>query len=206
MLAAEVGSLIFVGLNNWTGYGTFSLSHPNIPPARPHPPRVPVGGRDRAGGDRDRHRHQATVVQLQSIVERHRVVLTPVVGVGIGSAAVVFGELTTHNSSEVLFSGQDALPSLIEGAAGWTVGALILLMICKGVAYSLALSCFRGGPTFPGMFIGAAGGIALSHLPGLPMIAGAAMGIGAMTVAMLRLPMTAVLLATLLPRAPTGSR
>ena len=25
---------------------------------------------------------------------------------------------------------------------------------------------------FPGMFIGAAGGIALSHLPGLPMIAG----------------------------------
>jgi hypothetical protein len=70
-------------------------------------------------------------------------------------------------------------------------------MICKGVAYSLALSCFRGGPTFPGMFIGAAGGIALSHLPGLPMIAGAAMGIGAMTVAMLGLPLTSVLLATL---------
>jgi hypothetical protein len=125
------------------------------------------------------------------------VVLTPVAGLGIGAAAVVFGELTTHNSSEVLFSGQDALPSLIDGAAGWTVGALLLLMICKGVAYSLALSCFRGGPTFPGMFIGAAGGIALSHLPGLPMIAGAAMGIGAMTVAMLGLPMTSVLLTTL---------
>jgi hypothetical protein len=125
------------------------------------------------------------------------VVLTPVAGFGIGAAAVIFGELTTHNSSEVLFSGQNALPSLIEGAAGWTVGALVLLMICKGVAYSLALSCFRGGPTFPGMFIGAAGGIALSHLPGLPMIAGAAMGIGAMTVAMLGLPLTSVLLATL---------
>jgi membrane protein implicated in regulation of membrane protease activity len=47
------------------------------------------------------------------------------------------------------------------------------------------------------MFIGAAGGIALSHLPGLPMIAGAAMGIGAMTVVMLGLPLTSVLLATL---------
>ena len=47
------------------------------------------------------------------------------------------------------------------------------------------------------MFIGAAGGIALSHLPGLPMIAGAAMGIGAMTVAMLGLPLTSVLLAAL---------
>jgi hypothetical protein len=46
------------------------------------------------------------------------------------------------------------------------------------------------------MFLGAAGGIALSHLPGLPMIAGAAMGIGAMTAAMLGLPLTAVLLVT----------
>jgi hypothetical protein len=48
------------------------------------------------------------------------------------------------------------------------------------------------------MFIGAAGGIALSHLPGLPAVAGAAMGIGAMSAVMLRLPMTSVLLATLL--------
>jgi hypothetical protein len=47
------------------------------------------------------------------------------------------------------------------------------------------------------MFLGAAGGIALSHLPGLPMIAGAAIGIGAMTAGMLQLPMTAVLLTTL---------
>jgi membrane protein implicated in regulation of membrane protease activity len=51
------------------------------------------------------------------------------------------------------------------------------------------------------MFIGAAGGIALSHLPGLPMIAGAAMGIGAMTVSMLGLPLVAVLLATLFLQA-----
>ena len=47
------------------------------------------------------------------------------------------------------------------------------------------------------MFIGAAGGVALSHLPGLPMIAGVAMGIGAMTVSMLGLPLTSVLLASI---------
>jgi hypothetical protein len=111
--------------------------------------------------------------------------------------AVIFGEFTSHPASEVLFSGQDALPGLVEGAAGWTVGALVLLAVCKGVAYSLALSSYRGGPTFPGMFIGAVGGIALSHLPGLPMIAGAAMGVGAMTTVMLGLPLTAVLLATI---------
>jgi H+/Cl- antiporter ClcA len=198
MLAAGVGTLIFVGLDNWTGYGTFSLSIPNIPPfTTPTLAEflwaIGIGLAAAVIGTAIGR----PALRLQPIVERRMVVLTPVAGLGIGAAAVVFGELTTHSSSEVLFSGQNALPSLIEGAAGWTVGALVLLMICKGVAYSLALSCFRGGPTFPGMFIGAAGGIALSHLPGLPMIAGAAMGIGAMTVAMLGLPLTSVLLATL---------
>ena len=74
----------------------------------------------------------------------------------------------------------------------------MLLLVCKGLAYGLSLSGFRGGPTFPAMFLGAAGGMALSHLPGLPLVAGAAMGIGAMSAVMLRLPLTSVLLATLL--------
>ena len=65
-----------------------------------------------------------------------------------------------------------------------------MVILCKGLAYSPCLSSFRGGPIFPALFVGAALGIALSHLPGLPMIAGAAMGIGAMTVAMLGLPLT----------------
>jgi H+/Cl- antiporter ClcA len=48
------------------------------------------------------------------------------------------------------------------------------------------------------MFVGAVGGVALSHLPGLDPVAGAAMGMGAMVVVMLGLPLSAVLLATLL--------
>jgi hypothetical protein len=62
----------------------------------------------------------------------------------------------------------------------------------------VSLSSFRGGPTFPALFIGAVGGIALSRLPGLPLVDGVAMGIGAMSVVMLRLPLTSVLLSTLL--------
>ena len=81
------------------------------------------------------------------------------------------------------------------------MGALALLVVCKSLAYGASLSAFRGGPTFPGMFIGAAGGIALSHLPGLPMIAGVGMGIGAMTVAMLGFPLTSVLLVAVLLQA-----
>jgi H+/Cl- antiporter ClcA len=98
----------------------------------------------------------------------------------------------------VLFSGQSALGPLVTHAAGYSAAVLVLLIACKGLAYGVSLSAFRGGPTFPAMFIGAAMGLAFSHLPGLDPIAGAAMGIGAMCAVMLTLPLTSVLLATLL--------
>jgi H+/Cl- antiporter ClcA len=202
LLAAGVGALIFVGLDNWTGFGTFSLAIPNIPHfGTPDGAEflwaIGIGLVAALLGTLIRR----SALTLQPIVERRMVLLTPLVGVLVAGCAMVFAAGTDHGSSEVLFSGQSALPSLIEGAAGWTVGALALLVACKSIAYAASMSSFRGGPVFPGMFIGAAGGIALSHLPGLPMIAGAAMGIGAMTVAMLRLPLTAVLLTSLFLQA-----
>jgi membrane protein implicated in regulation of membrane protease activity len=48
------------------------------------------------------------------------------------------------------------------------------------------------------MFLGAAGGLLLSHLPGLAPVPGAAMGIGAVCVVMLGFPLVSTLLATLL--------
>jgi hypothetical protein len=48
------------------------------------------------------------------------------------------------------------------------------------------------------MFVGAAAGVAASHLPGLPLVPGVAMGIGAMACVMLTLPLTSVLLVSLL--------
>jgi hypothetical protein len=122
----------------------------------------------------------------------------PVIGLAIAGLAIAYAAGTGKGSSEVLFSGQNALGPLIIHASGYTVGALLLLIACKGLAYGGSLSSFRGGPVFPSMFLGAAGGIALSHLPGLPLVAVAAMGIGAMCAVMLRLPFTSVLLATLL--------
>ena len=94
---------------------------------------------------------------------------------------------------------------MIDHSATYSVGALLLLFLCKGLAYSASLASVRGGPTFPAMFLGAAGGIALSHLPGLPVVTAAAMGIAAMIVGVLRLPLTAVLITSLflLPDALT---
>ena len=199
LLAAGVGSLIFVGLNHLTGFGTFSLSVSSIP---------------HVGSPTGTEFLWAIVIGLaaaviaagifrlakvlRAITERGRVLVTPLMGLAVGGLAIAFAAATGHSSSEVLFSGQSALPTLVQHAASWTVGALVLLGVCKALAYAISLSSFRGGPIFPSMFIGATGGIALSHVGGLPMIAGAAMGVGAMTAGALKMPLTAVLLPSLL--------
>ena len=202
LLAAGIGSLIFIGLDSWTGFGTFSLAVPNLPSVGSPTGAeflwaIAIGLMAAVLGLVIR----SLALFLQPIVERRMLLLTPVVGLAVAGLAIAFAEGTSHSASEVLFSGQDQLPGLMENAASYTAGALVLLVVCKGLAYGLSLSSFRGGPIFPSMFIGAAGGIALSHLPGLTMVGGAAMGIGAMTVAMLGLPLTAVLLVTVFLQA-----
>ena len=199
LLAAGVGSLMFIGLDAWTGLGTFSLAIPGLPHVGSPTVgeflwalaigvmAVPIGSGIRWLG-----------LFLRPHVERRILLLTPVVGLAVAGLAIAFAAATGKGSSEVLFSGQSALGPLIAHSASYTVGALVLLLVCKGIAYGISLSSFRGGPTFPALFLGAAGGIALSHLPGLPLVDGVAMGIGAMSVVMLRLPLTSVLLATLL--------
>jgi H+/Cl- antiporter ClcA len=199
LLAAGVGSLMFIGLNAWTGLGTFSLAIPGLPHIGPPTAgeflwalgigviAVPLGVGIRWLG-----------LFLRPYVDRRRLLLTPVLGLAVAGLAIGFAAATGKGSSEVLFSGQSALGPFISHSASYTVGALLLLLACKAVAYGVSLSGFRGGPTFPALFIGAAGGVALSHLPGLPLVDGIAMGIGAMSVVMLRLPLTSVLLASLL--------
>jgi H+/Cl- antiporter ClcA len=199
LLAAGVGALIFVGLNAWTGLGAFSLSIPGLPHfGRPDVAEFGwalVIGIAAALIGTAIHR---LAVTARPHVERKLLIALPVAGAIVAGLAIAYAEGTGKGSDDVLFSGQSALNPLVGNAASYTVGALALLVACKGLAYSVSLSGFRGGPTFPGIYIGAAGGIALSHLPGLPMVAGLAMGIGAMTVVMLGLPLTSVMLATLL--------
>jgi H+/Cl- antiporter ClcA len=144
----------------------------------------------------------ASVRSLALLARRHvelrPVILTPVAGLVIAVLAIIYNQLTGNAPSDILFSGEESLPHLIHTAGTYSVEASSLLIVCKGLAYSISLSGFRGGPVFPSMFIGAAVGIVLSQLPGLSVTAGIAMGIGAMTAVMLRMPMTAVLLPSLL--------
>ncbi|MEV0371289.1 chloride channel protein [Streptomyces sp. NPDC050636] len=199
LLAAGIGALIFTGLGSWTGLGTFALTLHHVPPAAQ--PTIPEFGWALVIGVLAAFvgtgvRRLALV--LKEPVARHRVPATVAMGLVVGALAMVFTEVTGEPATEVLYSGQSALGTLFSGTAGYSVGVLLLLVLCKGLAYSVSLSSFRGGPIFPALFLGAAGGVALSHLPGLSVTAAFAMGMGAMCVAMLKLPMTSVLMATLL--------
>jgi H+/Cl- antiporter ClcA len=199
LLGAGIGSLIFIGLASLTGYGTFSLTVPDLPPF-PRP-NIPEFGWALVAGVAAAlvcFVIRRVALGIRPYIEQRLLMLTPLVGLAIAGLAIGYAEATGKTTSEVLFSGQTALGPLIQNAGSYSVGALLLLVACKGFAYSGALAGFRGGPIFPAMFLGAAGGIAMSHLPGLPLVPGVAIGIGAMAAGMLKLPMTSVLLTVLI--------
>ena len=169
LLAAGTGALVFIGMDSLTGFGTFSLSIPNLPVfVRPDVAEfgwaLVIGVGAAIVGTAIRR----LGFLVRPHIEKHLVLLTPVAGLVVAALAVVYAEWSDHGTSDVLFSGQSALPVLIANSATYSAGALVLLIVCKSLAYSVSLAGFRGGPVFPAMFIGAAGGMALSHLPGLP--------------------------------------
>jgi H+/Cl- antiporter ClcA len=199
LLAAGIGSLVFVGLDSWTGLGTFSLAIPDLPPFST-PTLVMFLWALLLGACCPllAWAIRALARIVRPFVHAHRLSLTPLLGLLIAGLAILFALGTGEDTGQVLFSGQSALPALITSGASWPIGAVGLLVVCKSVAYGLSLSAFRGGPVFPAMFLGAALGVAASHLPGMALVPAVGVGIGAMCVSMLRLPLTSVLLATVL--------
>ena len=124
--------------------------------------------------------------------------LLPIVGLIVAGLAIAFHGATGKDVNEVLFSGESALSGIVQHAGTWSVGTFALLILFKGIGYSLSIGSFRGGPTFPAIFLGAAAGIMASHLPGFTLTPAVAVGMGAATVAILRLPLSSVVLATVL--------
>ena len=127
LLGAGIGSLIFLGLNSLTGYGTFSLVIPNLPPA-PHLDVAQIGWAVAIGA-------AAAVASfgikwlalfLRPHLERRLMLLTPLAGLVIAGLAIAFGQATGKPSSAVLFSGQTALTPLLEHAASYTAATLVL--------------------------------------------------------------------------------
>jgi H+/Cl- antiporter ClcA len=201
-LAAGIGSLVSIGMGSFTGLSSSSYALGPLSLAAAAHPHLGEFGWTIALG--------AAIAVVTSFIirgglhtyrfvsSRQLLVLLPVVGLITGGLAIAFSEITGKGMNEVLFSGQDQLPGLVSQAGTWSIAALAWVIVFKGLAYSVSLGSLRGGPTFPAIFLGAAAGVMASHLPGFPIQAGVAVGIGAGTVAVLRLPLSAVVIATLL--------
>jgi H+/Cl- antiporter ClcA len=202
LLAAGIGSLLAIGFASWSGLNRSAIALGPIDPlpAFSHPGWgqfgwtialaivIAVVAHFLLRGGR---------LTLRIAAPRPMIVL-PVVGLIVAGLAIAFSQATGKSTSEVLFSGESGLGGLVTGAGSWSLSALALLVAFKGLAYSVSLGSFRGGPTFPAVFLGAAAGLMASHLPGFPLTPAAAVGMGAATVAILKLPLSSVVLATLL--------
>ena len=201
LLAAGIGSLVSIGMGSLTGlsnhaYAIGTLSLPAL--ARPAladfawtvPLAIAVAlltfGAKQLG------------LRSRPVVMRRPFFLLPVAGIVVALLAIAFHATSGKSPSEVLFSGQSALPGLVSNPGAWSISALLLLLAFKSLAWGISLGSFRGGPTFPAMLIGAAAGLLASHLPGFDLTGAIAVGIGAGVVSMLQLPLSAVVLATML--------
>ena len=201
LLAAGIGTLVSVGMGSFTGLSSRDYALGPLPlPHYGHPDIAPFGWTIALA--------IAVAVVVRPImlgglstyrlVARRIVLLLPIVGLIIAGLAIAFHGATGKSVNEVLFSGQEALPGLLKQAGTWSLGALALVIVFKGLAYMLSLGSFRGGPVFPALFLAAAGGIMASRLPGFGLTPAVAVGMGASIAAVLRLPLAAIVLATLL--------
>lgn len=117
---------------------------------------------------------------------------------GAAACAALYALITGRSPAEVALSGQATLGQLATDPHAWGVGALVAVLLFKGTAYALCLGSLRGGLVFPALFLGAAAGVLVAPLPGLGLVPGMAAGMAAAAAATLRLPVSSVVLVSLL--------
>ncbi|MGR7001714.1 chloride channel protein [Yinghuangia aomiensis] len=106
--------------------------------------------------------------------------------------------ITDRSPDEAALSGQAMLGQLAASPHELSVGALIALVVCKALAWSVCLAALRGGPIFPSLLLGAATAMACSGLPGLHPTPALALGMAAGAAVVTGLPLTSSVLAVLL--------
>jgi H+/Cl- antiporter ClcA len=197
LLAAGIGSLVFIGMGDRTGLSTSDFAlQPLSLPAFSNPDAadfawtIPLA--------------IAAAVVVFAIVEIAKwarqvvtmrpVLLTTVAALAIAALAIAFEQSTDETADLVLFSGQEAFGPLFDSASALSLGTLALLLVFKGLAWSLSLGNFRGGPTFPALFLGAVAGLLAADLPGLSETPAVAVLMAAACVSILMLPLSSVII------------
>ena len=198
LTAAGVGSLVFIGMGSLTGLSSSAYAIPPLALPAYHEPTVAaiawtvllavavavgvvVIVRIGQAVARQAHRRPYLVITVAAVV--------------VAGLAVAFAQISSKPDTLVLFSGQDAMGKVVGQAATLSVGTLALLIVFKGLAWGVSLGSGRGGPTFPAMFIGTVAGLLAAHLPGYSTTPAVAALMAAGTVAVLRLPLSSVIIA-----------
>lgn len=207
LLASGIGSLVFLGIGNLTGLSTNAYALPPLTlPDYPTPQlldflwTVPLA-LVAAGG-------VFAVMTLgrhtRSLVARRPFLLIPLAALVVGLLAIAFARISGQTADAVLFSGQDEMSATLQQAGNVSLGTIALLLVAKALAWGVSLGAARGGPTFPAIFLALVGGLLASHLPGFAETPAIGVLIGASVVAVLRLPLSAIVLALLITQAGAG--
>ena len=159
LMSAGIGSVIFIGMGHWTGLSSsaYALS-PFSLPAFSTLTVADFGWAIALAFTAA----LVTIVIIEGarmsahIVAQRAWLLLPAAALAVGGLAIAFSQITHQPADTVLFSGQDAFSSMIKQGPTLALSTLAFLLLFKGVAWSISLGSFRGGPTFPGLFIGAA--------------------------------------------------
>ena len=147
LLAAGIGSLSFIGISNWAALDTRRLLPRRA--ALPSFTQPHLGGGGVVGRPGGRVRHPTGRPANSEGRHERPQLLVPATGAVVAILAIVFAQLTDHGTAQVLFSGQEAPPGLIAQSSTWSMPALALVLVCKGLAWAVSLGAFRGGRTFP---------------------------------------------------------
>ena len=204
LLAAGIGSLVFIGMGSLTGLSTSNYAI--VPLSMPAYSEPTLG----AFAWTIALAIVVAVVVFAIVQIGHRVeplaakrpfVIIPVAGLLVGALAIAFAQITGQSADLVLFSGQSAMDPIVSQAATLSLSTLGLLVLFKGLGYAISLGAGRGGPTFPAMFLGIVAGLLASHLPGFAEAPAVAALVGAATVSVLKIPLSSVVVALFVSQA-----
>ena len=204
LLAAGIGSLVFIGMGSLTGLSSSAYAIAPLSLPKYHAPTLSAFGWTIV---------LAAVVAVgifaiariglvvNAATSRRPFVVVPLAALTVGVLAIAFGHFSGKPEDLVLFSGQDTMGAVVSQAASFSQSAFALFLIFKGLAYGVSLGSARGGPTFPAMFLGIVAGLLCAHLPGFSERPAVAALMGAGTVSILRLPLASIIIAMVVSQA-----
>jgi len=153
LIAAGIGSLVFIGIGSLTGLSSDNYA---LPPLTlldyPEPKLTDFIWMIALALVAALVIH--VIIELaratRHVVAKRAFLLTPAAALLVGLIAIAFAQVSDQSSNVVLFSGQEAMSTVVKDASTLSIWTLTLLLVCKGLAWGVSMGFARGGPCLPG--------------------------------------------------------